>query len=151
MSELAQQMQRIYVLLDDGERRALRSENLTPTQFTLLRCVAEDTSHALSISRLAEMLLCTRGNVTRLVRRLELLGLVSTRGHDQDQRLVLVSLTSKGSRRLGKARHLLDAVNARRLHGMSQKELKALSELTDTLAGILAKDLASLGDAAEEG
>jgi MarR family 2-MHQ and catechol resistance regulon transcriptional repressor len=151
MNELVQQLQRIYVLLDDGERRALRGENLTPTQFTLLRCVDEDTTHALSISRLAEMMLCTRGNVTRLVRRLEVLGLVSTRGHDQDQRLVLVSLTSNGSKRLGRARRLLDTVNARRFHGMSPKELRALSELTDTVAEILAKDLADLGEAAEEG
>lgn len=141
MNELVRRLQEIYVLLDDCHRRTLRPESLTPTQFTLLRCVDEDDSPGLSISRLAEMLLCTRGNVTRLVRRLDDLGLVSTRGDERDQRLVLVSLTDEGTARLRRATRLLDAADTRRFDTIPPKDLRRMAELADTIAAALAKDL----------
>lgn len=149
-NEFVQQLQLIYVLLDDGDRRALRHERLTPTQFTLLRCVDQSPSHVLSISRLAEMLLCTRGNVTRLVRRLEELGLVSTEGVERDRRLVLVALTEEGAAHLRRATGAIDAANTRRLQGVPAPELRAMAELANTVAQVLAKDLADLGEAAED-
>lgn len=141
MKELVQQLQQIYVLLDDGDRRALRHAGLTPTQYTLLRCLDESAARELTISRLAEVMLCTRGNATRLVQRLEEAGLVGTRGEARDQRLVLVGLTDEGEHRLGNARNQLDEANERRLRGMSPADLRSLTELARTLAGLLTKDL----------
>lgn len=147
MNELIQQLQAIYVLLDDGDRRALRHVGLTPTQFGLLRCIDESAGRELAVSRLAEVMLCTRGNATRLVKRLEEAGLVSTRGHERDQRLVLVTITTEGQRRLGNARTELDATNARRLRAMPRDDLRALETLAGSLAEALAKDLAGFDDA----
>lgn len=144
VKDLVQQLQQIYVLLNDGDTRALREAGLTPTQFTLLRCIDEDAASSLAISRLAEQLLCTRGNVTRLVRRLADLDLVSVSGDDNDQRLVLVSVTTEGARRLAHAREVLDEANGRRFHEIPRTQLRAMAELADTVAAALAKDLAGL-------
>lgn len=146
VNELVQQLQQIYVLLDDGDRRALRHAGLTPTQYTLLRCLDESPERELTVSRLAEVMLCTRGNATRLVQRLEEAGLIGTRGDDRDQRLVLVGLTGEGEHRLGTARARLAEANERRLRGMSRADLRSLAELAGTLAGLLAKDLDGLAD-----
>lgn len=138
---LHEQLQRIYVLLDDGDRRALRGAGVSPTQYTLLRHLAASPSDALTISRLAEVLLCTRGNATRLVRRLVEHGLVCTRGDESDLRVVLVTLTGEGSRRLGIAERALDKTNQRRFGGLSEQERSTLHDLTQTVAEVLGKDL----------
>lgn len=90
------------------------------------------------------MLLCTRGNATRLVQRLEEAGLVATRGDERDQRLVLVALTAEGESRLGRARTLLEETDARRLDGLSPADRRTLEDLTATLVGVLSKDLDAL-------
>jgi MarR family 2-MHQ and catechol resistance regulon transcriptional repressor len=148
VNELVLQLQEVYVLLDDGDRRALRHVGLTPTQFALLRCIDESAGRELQVGRLAEVMLCTRGNATRLVKRLEEGGLVRTRSDARDQRLVLVAITAEGERRLANARTQLDAANARRLRRMPDRDLRALAELIGSLADALAKDLAELDDAA---
>ncbi|WP_448059258.1 MarR family winged helix-turn-helix transcriptional regulator [Cellulomonas hominis] len=137
-------LQQIHVLLEDGDRRALRPIGLTPTQFTLLRCVDEGddgSGDGSSITRLAEAMLCTRGNATRLVRRLQEQGLVSTRGDDRDQRLVRVALTDEGHGRLRQARAGLDVAAERRLAHLSPADLETLTRLTEELAQALRRDL----------
>lgn len=139
-----QQLQQIFVLVDDGDRRALRNVGLTPTQYTLLRCLYESPEQELTVSRLAAVMLCTRGNATRLVQRLEDAGLIGTRDDDHDQRLVLVGLTGEGEHRLGEAKTLLAKTNKRRLGGMSHADLQSMTKLATTLADVLAKDLDGL-------
>ena len=144
MSRLVQQLQHLYVLLDDGDRRALRGADLTPTQYGVLRSLDAAPARELTVTRLAGVLLCTRGNATRLVQRLEEAGLVETRGDERDQRLVLVALTGEGESRLVRARALLEETDARRLDGLSAADRRALEDLTSTLVGVLAKDLDAL-------
>ncbi len=112
MDELIRQLKQIYVLLDDSERRALRPVGVTPTQVGLLRAVAQHDG-GLSVTALSHELLCSRGNATRLVQRMEEQGLLSTTGHDRDQRLVLVRLTDEGQRLLTRASTALSANSAR--------------------------------------
>ena len=140
-SELYQRLQQIYVLLDDGDRRALRSVGLTPTHFTLLGFLDPRRKDGRTVGRLAELMLCTRGNATRLVQRLADAGLVRTAPDPSDQRLVKVFLTDTGAQRLAAARQCHAQANAERFAGLSTKEVAQLGELTATLAGLLAKNL----------
>lgn len=151
MSDFVRTLQQIYVLLDDGDRHALGSVGLTPTQYTLLRCIDESSERRLAVSRLAAVMLCTRGNATRLVKRLHAAGLVDTHPDDRDQRLVVVAITAEGTRRLRAARTQLDAANARRLRGLPPADLRTLAELTNRLAAVLAHDLADLAKAKVDG
>ena len=64
---LYRQFLTIFVLLDDGDRRTFKLIDLTTTQYNFLRTLDSATTDSLTVSELADMLLCTRGNVTRLV------------------------------------------------------------------------------------
>lgn len=139
--ELYQRLQQIYVLLDDGDRRALRSVGLTPTHFTLLGFLDPERREGRTVGRLAELMLCTRGNATRLVQRLAEAGLVRTAPDPADQRLVKVYLTATGAERLAAARDCHAQANAARFAGLSTEEVRLLHDLTGTLVGQLAKHL----------
>lgn len=140
-SELYQRLQQIYVLLDDGDRRSLRTVGLTPTHFTLLGLLDPAGRDGRTVGRLAELMLCTRGNATRLVQRLAEAGLVRTAPDPADHRLVKVYLTDAGAERLAAAQKAHARANAERFAGLSTKEVKHLGDLTATLAALLAKHL----------
>jgi MarR family 2-MHQ and catechol resistance regulon transcriptional repressor len=140
-SALYQRLQQIYVLLDDGDRRALKTVGLTPTHFTLLTFLDPAQREGRTVGRLAELMLCTRGNATRLVQRLAESGLVRTAPDPADQRLVRVFLTDTGKRRLAAARRRHARANAERFAGLSAEEVRQLDDLTAILVGHLAKNL----------
>jgi len=144
--ELYDRLQQIYVLLDDGDRRALRSVGLTPTHFTLLRLLDPERETGRTITRLAELMLCTRGNATRLVRRLAEAGLVSTGSDRADQRLVKVFLTPAGADRLAAARAYHGAANRLRFAGMPEADLRRMAELAGALTTQLVKHLEHSSD-----
>ncbi len=131
----------IYVLLDDGDRRALGEAGLTPTQYNLLSRLQENVAEGHTISELAELLLCTRSNITRLVQRLKAQGLVEIGGDAGDLRLVRVALTPEGLRRVNLARQLHYEAVKRRLDLLSAEKRNQLLELTSEFATMLKLDL----------
>jgi len=131
----------IYVLLDDGDRRALSEAGLTPTQYNLLSRLQENVVEGHTVTELAELLLCTRSNITRLVQRLKAQGLVEIGGDVKDQRLVRVALTPEGLRRLNLARQLHQEAVKRRLDLLSAEKRAQLMELTSEFATMLKLDL----------
>ena len=133
---------KIYVLLDDGDRRMLSDLELTPTQYNLLTHLGTEVETGATITQLAEALLCTRGNITRLVRRMEKQGVVQLGGDKHDQRLVRVALTPLGQERLAAARAAhLDSLR-RRIGTFDPAKLNELIELNETLSDLLEVDLA---------
>lgn len=144
IDDVYKMLQQVGVLLDDGDRRALRTAGLTPTQYNLLNLIDEPSAVAdggPSIIRLSERLLCTRGNVTRLVQRLVESGLVLTRTDPRDQRLVKVYLTKKGRGRLSAAHELHVRANRERFGDISESDLRRLHELVATLVEVFDKHL----------
>lgn len=143
---LYHRFQQIYVLIDDGDRRILRTVGLTPTQYNLLLQLGEHADEGLTITALSQVLLCTRGNVTRLVRRLEQQGLVRCTSDSRDLRLVRVSLTPNGAARIDEARTLHNASIGRRFSALPEHERAALVALTQHVASALTADLEALGN-----
>jgi DNA-binding MarR family transcriptional regulator len=149
-----QHIQQIYVLLDDGDRRVLRSVGLTPTQFRLLEQLdpdAPDAKRTRTITELSRVLLCTRGNITRLVQRMQQQGMVHCGADSYDQRLVKVSLTEAGIARLTDARTVYRAAIQRRLGKLTSADQLALRDLTETVADMLVADLETLPPLPEGG
>lgn len=136
-------LQQIYVLLDDGDRRALRGVGLTPTQYNLLLRLGHDGNRGLTITELSQLLLCTRGNTTRLVRRLEQQGLVRCCGDHRDQRLVRVSLTIEGTDRLADAQAVYTAAVDRRFGTLDATSQRLFRSLIETVVARLSDDLVS--------
>lgn len=141
MDELILGLKKIYVLLDDVERRALRSIEATPSQVGLLRAVASHPK-GLTVTALSRELLCSRGNATRMVRRLEEQGLLATSGHDRDQRLVLVQLTPTGRRLLTQASTALSQIYLQLSEHLPKEFLVQMQPLTDGLVAALERRLA---------
>lgn len=136
-------LQKIYVLLDDGDRRALRGMGLTPTQYNLLLRLEPQPDNGSTITELSQLLLCTRGNITRLVRRLEQQGLVHCGGDSRDQRLVRVSLTPTGRARLEEAKTAYTAAVHRRFDALDAPTQRLLRSLLETVVASLTADLAA--------
>lgn len=141
--QIHQQFQQIYVLLDDGDRRVLRTVGLTPTQYRLLQQLAPQTAKALTITQLSQVLLCTRGNITRLVRRMEQQGLVHCGADERDQRLVKVSLTPTGAARLEQAQTIYAAAIRRRLGVLDPDIQQKLHTIAQQVSDRLIADLAA--------
>jgi DNA-binding MarR family transcriptional regulator len=75
---------------------------LTPQRYLMLLMIkgARDGSQRLNLTELAERLQLSRNTVTELATRAEEAGLVERAVGDEDQRLVYLSLTAEGERRL---------------------------------------------------
>lgn len=145
---LYRQFLTVFVLLDDGDRQTFKQIDLTTTQYNFLRTLANDTLadaavNNLTVTELADKLLCTRGNVTRLVQRLSSSGLIQVGSDERDQRLVRISLTPAGQAKLAQARQLHEASIQRRLAGLTPEQRQQLIELTATAVQLLQADLAN--------
>ena len=141
---LYHQLQQVYVLLDDGDRRALKAVGLTPTQYNLLLKLGVQPNEGLTITELSQALLCTRGNITRLVQRLGQQGLVQCSGDSRDQRLVRVSLTATGEQRLTQAKVAHTSSVHRRLGALDPTAQQTLCSLTETVAALLSAVLGTV-------
>jgi MarR family 2-MHQ and catechol resistance regulon transcriptional repressor len=143
MTDLFQRLHELQVLVEDGDRHALAPLALTPTQYQALRSLDRGDRGGMTVTRIADALLCTRGNATRLVRRLIELGMVQTRSDDRDHRVVVVSATALGKRTYRSAAKRLEAAGARRLSGTPAKDRALLERLLDDLDVSLRRDLAA--------
>jgi len=79
-----------------------RRWDLTPQRFALLLAIkgAPDGSEQLTVTELARRLQLSRNSVTELVARAEEVGLVRRTQADHDQRVVQLTVTPEGERRL---------------------------------------------------
>lgn len=145
---LYRQFLTVFVLLDDGDRQTFKQIDLTTTQYNFLRTLANDTLADaavtnLTVTELADKLLCTRGNVTRLVQRLSSSGLIQVGSDERDQRLVRISLTPAGQAKLAQARQLHEESIQRRLAGLTPDQRQQLIELTAVAVQLLQTDLSA--------
>ena len=140
---LYRQFLTVFVLLDDGDRQTFKQIDLTTTQYNFLRTLANAEANNLTVTELADKLLCTRGNVTRLVQRLGKSGLIQVGSDARDQRLVRISLTAAGQARLAQAHQLHEASIQRRLAGFTPDQRQQLIDLMETAVQLLQTDLAA--------
>jgi DNA-binding MarR family transcriptional regulator len=79
-----------------------RKHGLTPQQYLLLLMIkaSEETPEPATISQLVDRLALTQSTVTELVQRAEEAGFVARRQSPDDGRVVYLSLTPLGARRL---------------------------------------------------
>lgn len=101
------------------------------------------------ITELAELEGLAQPTTTLLVKRLEAQGLVTRERQTDDQRVVLVSLTSAGAAALDDLRARAHAALRNDLDEMSDEQLNTLAVATDALAELittLTGDLLARGD-----
>lgn len=130
----------IYVLLDDGDRQALQAERLTPSQFNLLSRLENETT-GLTVTKLADQLLCTRGNITRMVQRLKKRELIHVKTDELDQRRLRITLTIVGKEVLMAASQAHIISLQRRFAALDPAQRQQLASLLPQVSSILEADL----------
>ncbi|WP_295123314.1 MarR family winged helix-turn-helix transcriptional regulator [uncultured Chitinophaga sp.] len=111
--------------------------NLTYPQYLVMLLLWERKT--LSVKELGQHLLLDSGTLTPLLKRLEERGLVTRTRSKEDERVVLIALTSEGKDLKKQAKkvpaQLLDSL------GVDEKQLQRLKmQLTEMLDGIIAKE-----------
>jgi DNA-binding MarR family transcriptional regulator len=129
----------IYVLLDDGDRRALETTQLAPLEFAVLQQL--NLEHGRRLTDVGADLLCVKSTITRLVDRLEADGLVLRTPDPLDRRAQRLLLTQKGDLVLRSALSLHTAAVERRMACLSTDEQTSLYDLLEKLQAGLRADL----------
>jgi DNA-binding MarR family transcriptional regulator len=83
---------------------------------------------ALPLSRLAERLSCVKSNMTQVVDRLEVEGLVKRMDDPEDRRSVLAAVTEEGRRRYEAGDRALVEAEKQLLEGLTESDRKQLGE-----------------------
>ena len=86
---------------------AAREAGLTPQQHLLLLQIAGSADGTATVSELVEKLCLAQSAATELVQRAEQAGLVDRAASPEDGRVVLLSLTDSGRRKLGRVHDAL--------------------------------------------
>lgn len=117
-------LKELFLLLDDGDRRLLGEFNLTVPRFYILYYLGEEPG--ISSRRLAELLICDKSNITRLVRAMLAEGIVEKRPHETDGRKHRLFLTAAGLALRTAVLREHTAYTRRRLNCCTQEEKSLL-------------------------
>ena len=134
ITELAAGLRLVVGRLGRRLRQAATGD-LTPSLMSALSTI--DGSGPLSLGELARIEGVAPPSMTRVVGKLEELGLIDRRTDPADARSSLVEVTTKGSRALAKVRSTRTAFLTERLEGLSDDERATLAAALPLLAGLL--------------
>jgi DNA-binding MarR family transcriptional regulator len=137
-------VQKIHVLLDDGDRRALSGIELSTSQYHLLRHLALNDNRGLTVGDCAALLICTPSNATRMVRRLEEQGFLDLRGDKEDRRIVWVFLSPAGQQIYQQAALMHAESVERRMAALGAAGAGQLDEELKRMVELLEDDLRRL-------
>lgn len=112
---------------------AMAPYGVTPVQYNVLRILRGSHPTRLTCSEIGERMLDRTPDVTRLLDRLERARLVERSRAEHDRRVVEVAISSKGVDLLERMEDDITAAQQRVTHHLSDRELRALSTMLDTL------------------
>ncbi|MBV8890628.1 MAG: MarR family transcriptional regulator [Acidobacteria bacterium] len=115
-------------LLSRGVVRVLKDEDLSSTQYNVLR-ILRGQREGLPCGEIAQRMITRDPDITRLLDRLENRGLVWRSRHEQDRRTVLTRITSAGLKVLARLDEPVRAVHDQQLGHAGGWRLKKLSNL----------------------
>jgi DNA-binding MarR family transcriptional regulator len=104
----------------------MRPHGVTHVQWTTLAQLSRSPTGSMAQVDLARLLDAGVVAVSRRLDRLEAIGLVERRPAPADRRVNLVHLTRKAGKILARMAEVSRRVNARLLHGLSEREIEAM-------------------------
>jgi DNA-binding MarR family transcriptional regulator len=110
----------------------LKPFDLSVSQYNVLR-ILRGAPEALACGQIAERMVSRDPDITRLLDRMEVRGLISRARDGQDRRVVKTQISSKGLRLLDEIQPLILAYHRRRFAGFGEKKLKQLVEWMEDL------------------
>ena len=120
---------RTSAVLEHALAQSLKPHDITPTQYNVLRILRGSGSEGLCRNEVGQRLVRQVPDVTRLLDRMEQLGLIArVRGND-DRRFVSTHLTPKGRDVVDRLDDEVSAIHRRHLAHLGETKLKLLVDL----------------------
>src|SRR5271170_3175534 len=115
-------------MLSRGLVRVLKTEELSPTQYNVLR-ILRGGLEGLACGEIANRMITRDPDVTRLLDRLEKRGLISRCRETEDRRTVMARITPDGLKLLARLDEPVLSTHREQLGHLGTKRLRALTEL----------------------
>jgi len=122
-------IERTAAVLGHAFAEALKPYDITPTQYNALRILRGAGKDGLCRNEVRERLIAQVPDVTRLLDRLEEIGLIERERSSADRRLVTTRITAEGLALLRKLDQPIADVHKRHLGHMTERQLRTLNEL----------------------
>ena len=119
---------RTATVLEHGANEILRPHGITQTQYNVLRILRGAGARGLCGKEIAERLISRVPDVSRLLDRMEQVGLLGKERDPDDKRHITSRITAKGRRVLEKATPDLAEFSRGRLERLSARTINALIE-----------------------
>jgi DNA-binding MarR family transcriptional regulator len=124
-------------LLSRAPAQLLKSEDLSPTQYNVLR-ILRGAPSGLPCGEIAARMITRDPDITRLLDRLAKRGLIARRRESRDRRVVLTKITDQGLELLARLDDPMQQLHRQQLGHLGRNRLKALTELLATVrAGLV--------------
>ena len=122
---------RTAAILEHAGAEALKPFKLTITQYNVLRILRGAGDAGLCRNEVGQRLVTKVPDVTRLLDRMEVAGLIVRQRGGEDRRFVATRITEKGLKLLDKIDRELPAMHGRQLGHVGQKRLRELIALLE--------------------
>ncbi|HXT17970.1 MAG TPA: MarR family transcriptional regulator [Gemmatimonadaceae bacterium] len=122
-------IERTAAVLGHAFAEALKPYGVTPTQYNALRILRGAGKEGLCRNEVRDRLIAQVPDVTRLLDRLEEIGLIERERSTTDRRLVGTRITTRGNALLRTLDEPIARVHKQHLGHMTNKQLRALNEL----------------------
>lgn len=119
------------LLINDSDERFFEIFKLGTTRYYTL--IHLEQTPGLTLSDLSQRLLCTKGNMTRILRNMEKDNLLIRRTDMQDGRIIHLSLTPQGMELLAEVRTAYQAFLQQRYSGLELYEIDSLQRICSRL------------------
>lgn len=119
-------IQRTAAILEHGIQEILRPFGVTPTQYNVLRILRGAGENGLCGREVGERLVAQVPDVSRLLDRMDEMGLLTRERDEDDRRHVTARITAKGRRTLTDAQPALEAEEQRLFEGVPEGTISAL-------------------------
>jgi DNA-binding MarR family transcriptional regulator len=121
-------LQRTCDLLSRRLVQVLKSEELSPTQYNVLR-ILRGSPDGLPCGEIANRMITRDPDITRLLDRMEKRGLISRWRETKDRRVVMARITGNGLKVLGRLDEPVENAHREQLGHLGKERLGVLTEL----------------------
>ena len=117
-------------LLSRGPAQVLKTEDLSPTQYNVLR-ILRGSPQGLPCGEIASRMITRDPDITRLLDRLEKRALISRCRETTDRRTVVARITPDGLKALARLDGPVEQAHRQQLGHLGRERLSALAELLE--------------------
>ena len=115
-------------VLTQGAIGVLKGEDLSPTQYNVLR-ILRGAPKGLSCGEIAKRMTTHDPDVTRLLDRMEKRGLISRARENRDRRMVTTRITPQGRKVVDRLDEPVRKIHSKQLGHLGKERLRVLGEL----------------------